>query len=29
VKRVQGGEHGFRSVTLPLGQGTEYSVRIC
>lgn len=29
VKRVQAGEHGFRSVTLPLGQGTEYSVRIC
>lgn len=28
VARVQGGEHGFRSVTLPLGQGTEYSVRI-
>ena len=28
VARVQGGEHGFRSVTLPLGQGTEYSVRL-
>ena len=28
VARVQGGGHGFRSVTLPLGEGTEYSVRI-
>jgi predicted O-methyltransferase YrrM len=28
VSRVQGGAHGFQSVTLPLGQGTEYSVRL-
>jgi predicted O-methyltransferase YrrM len=28
VARVQGGRHGFGSVTLPLGQGTEYSVRL-